>query len=132
VPELGRVLIVEDQSEVAAVLRDLLVELGYAVKVAVTGMEALTLVPVYRPDAVLLDLGLPGLPGHAVLQELRRRDPALPVVVVTGNKDVDMARSTLAAGAFDYLPKPFAIEVLERVVAAAIVEHERRKPPPQG
>ena len=92
----------------------------------------MTLAPVYHPDAILLDLGLPGLPGHAVLRELQRLDPTVPVVIVTGNKDPELARGTLAAGAFDYLAKPFGLQVLERIVAAAIVEHERRTQQPQG
>jgi len=119
-PPLARVLVVEDEPEVAAMLQELLVDLGYGVKIAVSGQEALGLVPVYRPDAVLLDLNLPGLPGAQVLVQLLRVDPLLPVIIVTGNSDLEVARSTLKQGAFDYLPKPFGLDVLERIVAAAI------------
>ena len=56
---LGRVLVVEDEPRVGAMLRDVLVELGYIVKVAVGGAEALQLVPVFEPDVVLLDLLMP-------------------------------------------------------------------------
>jgi DNA-binding NtrC family response regulator len=125
---LGRVLVVDDDPDVALVLRDLLDDFGYAVKIAVTGAEALGLIDVYKPDTVLLDLWLPVVPGDVVLQQIASRDPALPVIIVTGNRDIELARTVLAA-AFDYIPKPFDSGVLERVVAAAIVERARRLGP---
>lgn len=111
---------VEDELPVAAVLRDALVDLGYSVKIAVTGTEALRLIPIYRPDVVLLDLWLPGMRGDEVFAELRHHHPSPPVIMVTGNQDVEVARALLRAGAFDYVPKPFDLTVLERVVAAAV------------
>jgi CheY-like chemotaxis protein len=118
---LGRILVVDDEPQVGAMLRDLLVELGYVVKNAVSGVEALGLVPIYLPDAVLLDLSMPGMTGVEVLDHLRRLNPDLPVIIVTGNQDLQTARATLVRGAFDYIQKPFTVEVLERVVAAAVL-----------
>jgi two-component system nitrogen regulation response regulator GlnG len=120
-PSLARVLLVEDDTEVAAVLRDALNTLGYPVQVAVNGAKALRLLPLYRPDVVLLDLALPGMPGDVVLGRLRLADPGLPVIVVTGNTDVERARNTLTRGAFDYVAKPFDLEVLASILAAAVV-----------
>ena len=116
---LGRVLVVDDEPQVVDMLRELLVELGYTVETAGHGAEALGRVPEFEPDVVLLDLQMPGLSGLQVLEQLRRGHPGLPVVIVTGNADADVARSTLARGAFDYLRKPFQFDVLARVVAAA-------------
>jgi len=127
-PPLARVLVVDDEPDVAATLQELLEDLGYEVKIAVSGPEALGLAPVYRPDAILLDLNLPGLPGAQVLEQLLRMDPLLPVIIVTGNSDLEVARSTLKQGAFDYLPKPFGLDVLERIVAAAITRGVRAGP----
>jgi len=111
-PALARVLVVEDEPDVADMLQELLVDLGYEVEIAVSGQEALGLVPVYRPDAVLLDLNMPGLPGSQVLEQLLRVDPHLPVIIVTGNSDLEVARRTLQQGAFDYVSKPFDLRVL--------------------
>lgn len=116
----ARVLVVEDEADVAAVLCDALVDLGYTVHWAADGAAALAIAPTYRPDVVLLDLTMPELPGDVVLERLHDTDPALPVIVVTGNADVERARSTLAAGAFDYVAKPFDLEALARVLAAAV------------
>ena len=124
---LGRVLVVEDEPQVALLIHDALQECGYAVRVAVDGHEALDLVSAYQPDVVLLDLWLPGLPGDSVLEALRRDVPAVPVIIVSANRDADRARALLAHGAFDYLMKPFELAVLERTVAAAVVEHGRRQ-----
>ena len=118
---LGRILIVDDEPQVGFMLREILTELGYVAKTAVRGAEALQLVPVFQPDVVLLDLNMPGMSGVEVLDHLRREQPMLPIVVITGNTDVDVARATLVRGAFDYLRKPFDIDALARVVAAAVV-----------
>ena len=58
--------------------------------------------------------------GVEVLEHLRRDRPTLPIVIMSGNEDVEVARATLRDGAFDYLGKPFKIDALARVVAAAI------------
>lgn len=117
---LGRVLVVDDEPEVAAALRDLLLEIGYTVKVAVSGTEALHLVQTFQPDAMLLDLRMPGMPGTEVLAKVRRDHPHLPVIIVTASDDVALALDTLAQGAFDYVQKPFTLERVERIVGAAI------------
>jgi len=116
----ARVLVVEDEPRVAAVLRDALTDLGYAVQVADNGAEALQLVPVYQPHVVLLDLSMPAIPGDVVLERLRASHPDLPVIVVTGNTDADRARATLARGAFDYVAKPFDFAGLARILEAAV------------
>ena len=98
-PSLGRVLVVDDEPEVGATLQEMLTELGYVVKHVRSGAEALQLAP--------------------VLDHLRRDHRDIPVVILSGNQDLGTARRTLRSGAFDYVPKPFTIDILARVVAAA-------------
>jgi DNA-binding response OmpR family regulator len=117
---LGRVLVVDDDPNIGVMLRDLLIELGYVVKNAVRGAEALQLVRVFEPDVVLLDLLMPEMSGAELLDLLRRDHPTVPVIIVTGNDDVEVARRTLRSGAFDYVCKPFTVDVLARIVAVAI------------
>jgi|ERR1043166_2864978 DNA-binding response OmpR family regulator len=124
---LGRVLVVEDEPEVALVLHDALQDFGYQVRIAVDGQEAVRVAKDYAPAVVLLDLWLPGLGGDSVLEALCRETPRIPIVIVSGNRDEEVARAMLRQGAFDYIPKPFDLGLLERAVAAAVVEHERRR-----
>jgi CheY-like chemotaxis protein len=121
-PRLGRVLVIEDEPPVAAMLEEVLVDLGYAPRVVGTGAEALRVLADFRPDIVLLDLSLPAVRGDVVLAHLRQADPRLPVIVVSGNTDHELARRTLALGAFDYITKPFDLERLARALGAASVD----------
>jgi DNA-binding response OmpR family regulator len=119
-PSLGRVLIIDDELTVGGMVQAVLTAFGYAVKHAGGGVEGLQLIRLFEPNVVLLDLKMPGMSGLEVLDYLRRDYPELPVVVLSGNDDASMARATLRGGAFDYIQKPFNIDVLARVVAAAI------------
>jgi CheY-like chemotaxis protein len=117
---IGRVLVVDDEAQVCEMVRDALVEFGYEVAVASGGLEALGLMSSFGPDAVLLDVLMPGMPGAEVLARLRQDHPGVAVVMLTGNQDQQAARRLLANGAFDYVRKPFDLQVLERVMAAAV------------
>ena len=121
----GQLLVVDDEHEITNLLQEHLRACGYAVDVAHDGLAALQLAAARRPDVVLLDITMPGPDGEAVLARLRAIDPTVAVVMLTGNDDEALARRLLRAGAFDYLPKPFQLEVLERVVAAAVAAGRR-------
>jgi len=121
----GQLLVVDDEHEITDLLEEHLRACGYAVDVAHDGDQALQTAAARRPDAVLLDITMPGPDGEEVLARLRAIDPTVAVVMLTGNDDEALARRLLRAGAFDYLPKPFQLEVLERVVAAAVAAGRR-------
>jgi two-component system response regulator MprA len=121
----GQLLVVDDEHEITDLLDDHLRACGYAVEVAHDGLQALQVAAARRPDAVLLDITMPGLDGEEVLARLRALDPTVVVVMLTGNDDEALARRLLRAGAFDYVPKPFRLEMLERVVAAAVAAGRR-------
>ena len=115
-----RILVIEDEGHVAGFIRDALTEIGYAVTVAAGGADALNKVTDDAPNLVLLDLNLPDMPGFEVLDRLRARSPALPVVIVSGNTDPMMAEAALALGAVDYVTKPVTLDRLSEAVAAAL------------
>jgi DNA-binding response OmpR family regulator len=117
--QLGRVLVVDDETQVSEMLRDSITYFGYVVQVAPSGEEALRALPTFRPDIILLDLTLPGISGEVVLEHVRRADPDVPVIMITGNSDVEVACRTLAQGAFDYIAKPFDLARLKQVLEAA-------------
>jgi DNA-binding response OmpR family regulator len=117
---IGRVLIVDDEPQVAAMLKDVLTMLGHTAQVVGTGPDALRAVPEFQPDVVLLDMTLPGLPGEVVLERLLDAHPRLPVIMLTGNTDPERARQVLLRGAFDYVAKPFNLSRLRQVLEAAL------------
>lgn len=121
---IARVLVVDDEPQIVAMLGELLAELGYATRIAMTGPDALRLVAEFQPDVVLLDVALPHMRGEVVLEQLHHTRPLLPVIMVTGNDDPDLARRTLAQGAFDYVAKPFTLGRLQQVVEAALASRE--------
>ncbi|HEX9505209.1 MAG TPA: diguanylate cyclase [Acidimicrobiia bacterium] len=117
--------IVDDSSVVRAILRRHLEEHGYLVVEAEDGAAALQCCRVEHPDAVLLDIEMPGMDGYGVLGELKA-DPELcdlPVVFLTGRTDTDDVVEGLRLGAHDYLRKPFEVsELIARVSAAVRVK----------
>ncbi|HEV7887341.1 MAG TPA: diguanylate cyclase [Acidimicrobiales bacterium] len=119
------VLVAEDSATARAAIRHHLTSYGYSVVEAGDGEEALAVVRREQPDAVLLDVEMPVLDGHAVLAAMQR-DGALahiPVVFLTGRHDAAELVAGLQAGAHDYLHKPFeAAELVARVSAAVRVK----------
>ncbi len=102
-----RLLIVEDEEDLASALRRLLVDAGFTCDVARDGEEGLYLALEARYDLIVLDLMLPRLQGERVLSELRARDVSLPVLVLTARDAVTDRVRLLENGADDYLVKPF-------------------------
>ena len=114
--ELTRILIAEDEARIASFLEKGLNAEGYSTVVARQGPEALRLASSGAFDLLILDLGLPGMDGFDVLGALRRRDPDLPVIVVTARAGVADTLAGLEQGANVYIAKPFAFgELIARV-----------------
>ncbi len=113
-----RVLIVEDEAKLAALLRRGLAEEGYAADVAATGEDALWMAESTPFDAVVLDIVLPGIDGLEVCRTLRDRGVWAPIVMLTARGAVGDRVTGLDAGADDYLTKPFSFaELLARLRA---------------
>ncbi|MEM7564096.1 MAG: response regulator transcription factor [Pseudomonadota bacterium] len=121
-----RLLIVEDQPDLAATIGDFLELNQHQVDFAATGEAALRLVEENEYDAVLLDINLPRKDGLTVCSELRTDGNAVPVLMVTARDTVDDIVAGLDRGADDYLVKPFALEeMLARL--QAVTARGRRK-----
>jgi two-component system nitrogen regulation response regulator GlnG len=119
--EQKHILIVDDEEAVCWALQRALTREGYSVAVAPSAEDAFVIAQKKRPDAIILDVRLPGLDGLAALGELRRMTDDAAVIVVTAHGNLNTAVRAVEGGAFDYLAKPFdlsqAIEAVERAVA---------------
>jgi two-component system, OmpR family, phosphate regulon response regulator PhoB len=118
----ARILVVEDERDIAALVAYHLTKEGYRVRTAEGGQEALESAAAEKPDLVLLDLMLPGLSGYEVLQEMRRRPDMVdvPVVVLTARRDEADRVMGLELGADDYVTKPFSPRELVLRVSAVL------------
>ncbi|MDR5770613.1 MULTISPECIES: response regulator transcription factor [unclassified Caballeronia] len=113
-----RILIAEDDSILADVLIRSLRQSGYAVDHVKHGVEADTALSLQTFDLLILDLGLPLMPGLEVLRRLRARNSQMPVLILTAADSVDERVKGLDLGADDYMAKPFALNELEARVRA--------------
>src|SRR5690242_7325722 len=113
-----RVLVVEDEKKTASFIRKALQAEGFAVDVCDNGNEALAAATSTPFDGIVLDIMLPGRDGLSVLRQLRERQNATPVLLLSARGEVNERVEGLDAGADDYLPKPFAlVELAARVRA---------------
>ncbi len=113
-----RVLVIEDDPMIGEAVQGALRDAAYAADWVRDGREALAALASQHYDAALLDLGLPGKDGHAVLKAVRDRQDPLPVLIMTARDAIEERIAGLDGGADDYLTKPFAIaELLARLRA---------------
>jgi two-component system, OmpR family, response regulator MprA len=119
-----RVLVVEDDEDIAQALQRSLRLEGYEVRIATDGETALEAAAAFQPDLVVLDLGLPRMDGIEVARRLRARDD-VPILVLTARDAVESRVEGLDSGADDYLVKPFERQELLARLRALL----RRRPP---
>jgi two-component system nitrogen regulation response regulator NtrX len=120
------VLVVDDEADIRELVSGVLEDEGYAVRTAADSSAALEAIDDRRPSMVLLDVWLQGsrLDGLQLLQEVKRRDPSLPVLLISGHGNLDTAVAAVREGAVDFIEKPFEAERLVYLVGRA-TETER-------
>lgn len=123
------ILIVDDEQNMRVALFEALSRNGHEVAVAENGRMALEMIARQPPDLVITDIKMPGMDGLELLRQVKALRPDLPVVIMTGFATVDTAVEAMKQGAFDYLLKPFPVEVIEETVAR-VFALARRLPQP--
>ncbi|HIJ90420.1 MAG: sigma-54 dependent transcriptional regulator [Desulfobulbaceae bacterium] len=112
-----KILIVDDEQNMRVALFEALSRNGHEVAVAENGRMALEMIARQPPELVITDIKMPGMDGLELLRQVKVLRPELPVVIMTGFATVDTAVEAMKQGAFDYLLKPFPVEVIEETVA---------------
>jgi diguanylate cyclase (GGDEF)-like protein/PAS domain S-box-containing protein len=112
----ARLLVVDDEPRLLESLSELLSSLGHRISTAGTGRAALAMLDEQPFDLVLLDLRLPDLGGHAVMEHIRDRGLGVGVIVVSGESSIDAAIGALKRGADDYVRKPYALPELLKAI----------------
>ncbi len=120
----SQILVVDDELPMREMLQRLLEDLGYKVHLAKNGHEGLAAFEQGRFHLVVTDFSMPGMDGLALLREVKKREPHVPVVMVTAYATIDTAVEAIKAGAYDYITKPFDPDVIEITVKNAL-EHKQ-------
>src|SRR6187402_1287661 len=118
------VLVIDDEEVMRDILGTLLEREGYSVRLASGGHEGLELAKSLPFDAVIVDVMMPGIDGMQVLDELKKHDDDLPVLMVTAYASMESAIAAMKKGAFDYITKPFKNDEVLVVLRNAV---ERRR-----
>jgi two-component system, NtrC family, nitrogen regulation response regulator NtrX len=124
------VLIVDDEEGIRETLSGIFQDEGYEVITAGSGEETLKILKEQSPDLVLLDVWLPGIDGIETLQEIKKTNPELPVVIISGHGNIELAVKATRVGAYDFLEKPLSLErvllVARRALEKRTLEMENR------
>ena len=123
----GSILVIDDETEIREGLELLLTSEDYAVTLAETGEAGLARLGERPFDLVLLDVSLPDRNGLELLREIRQRETALPIILITAYGSIDMARSAFKSGAQDYITKPWSNDELLAQVAVAVEDRRLRE-----
>lgn len=119
----GMVWVVDDDRSIRFVLRKALERAGIPSRAFERAEDVLEALREERPDVLVSDIRMPGMDGTSLLEEVKRRQPTLPVIIVTAYSDVESAVASFKGGAFEYLAKPFdvvkAVEVIDRARKAS-------------
>jgi len=122
-----KVLMVDDEEKFRSTTKKILQRKGFDTVLAASGEEAIGKLDEH-PDVVILDIKMPGMDGHQALEEIKKRSPDIPVIMLTGHGALPSAKEALDKGAFDYLAKPCDINMLSDKIEEAC----RHAEDPQG
>jgi two-component system response regulator AtoC len=108
-----KVLLVDDEEDILEVIQDRLEAYGFTVVTGGTGVEALQKLSMEKFDGVFLDVKMPEMGGIEALEEIRKRDKHIPIIIITSSSTREAAIEALAKGASEYVLKPFEWEELK-------------------
>ena len=111
-----RILIVDDEKNIVSSLKGILADEGYDVSVAGDGLDALDIIQSDPPDLLLLDIWLPGMDGIEVLKTVKTYHPNIEVLIMSGHGTIDTAVKATKLGAYDFIEKPFSMDLLTQSV----------------
>lgn len=117
---MAKLLIVDDESDIREFARNFFRKRQIEVSIASGGRQALDLIARESPNLVLLDVRMEEMTGIEVLRELRRVNPSVKVIMVSGVEDEETIKEANALGVIGYIHKPFILEELEKIVLAQL------------
>ena len=126
-PANALIMVVDDDQQIREMLRAALTGAGHDVVEAADGLKALEMLEENLPDLILVDMKMPGMDGLSVIEEVRNRDPQLPVIMLTGHGTTQTAVQAMKFGACDFIQKPFDIQRLRDAVSTSLQSRAFRR-----
>ena len=125
-----KILVVDDDEKILFAFRQVFEKEGYACVVAKNGPEALNAMAAEKPEIIFMDIAMPGIDGLETLQQMKSRNAAVPVIMVTGHGTMQTAIKAIQLGAFDYLTKPLDVakvrDAVRRVLSSSALQGSTR------
>ncbi|MDP3113978.1 MAG: sigma-54 dependent transcriptional regulator [Candidatus Cloacimonadaceae bacterium] len=115
-----KIFIIDDEKNICRSLMDILEDEGYQVKTCNTGREGLLTFEEFEPHAVILDVKLPDISGIEILGRIKKSDPSVPVIMISGNSNISDAVKAIKIGAFDFLEKPLSLPKVKITIKKAL------------
>jgi len=122
---LSKILVVDDEVKACGLLKRFLETKGYDVITANNGVDAIEKVKNEKPDAMLLDIRMPGMEGIEVLKRIREFDKDVGVIMVTAVKEEETGKEALKAGADEYITKPIDFNYLETSILVDLIMRKK-------
>jgi len=122
-----KILLVDDEVEFASALAERLELRSYDVKTANNALEALAVIHAHVPDVIILDLKIPGMDGIETLKTIKKIDPTIEVIMLTGHGDVQSVAEGMKSGVFEYIMKPVDIGELTVKIDNAMKKRTKEK-----
>ncbi|TWJ18720.1 sigma-54-dependent transcriptional regulator [Geobacter argillaceus] len=123
----ARILVVDDERPLLTALVTALESMGYEVVGELKQSDGLSLISSWQPDAAIFDLNMPGMNGVELAARALEIMPDLPVILLTGFGTIDSAVQAMRAGVFDYLTKPFDLNIVDLTLKKALDHHEQKR-----
>jgi DNA-binding NtrC family response regulator len=119
-----KILVVDDEPRICHLILDVLVQEGYMVEVSFSGADALQLIKKYNYHLLITELEMPGVDGLKLIQKVKKRNPDIRAIMITGNAIDDVAALSVRYGIDNYIKKPFNILALKKVVKQTLCTHK--------
>lgn len=123
----NRILVVDDQAGIRRLLYEAFTEQGYEVDLAAGGVEAMEKVSCVTPDVMLLDMKMPGMNGIETLQEIKKINDSILVVMMTAYGELEIVNEAVKLGIKEYVTKPFDINELRDIVKKLLTENCKKQ-----
>lgn len=126
---MGDILVVDDEKDIRELVSDILVDEGYTTRIAANSDQTFAAINKEAPDLIVLDIWLKQsrLDGIDILKAVRRDNPGIPIVIISGHGNIEIAVAAVKQGAYDFIEKPFNIDQLTVVIARAMEASQLRR-----